>query len=148
MKTVKQLLNEKGNQVWTARPDESVFKALERMAEKDIGALVVMEGERLVGIFSERDYARQVILKGKSSRNTPVREIMTSPVITARPQQTVQQCLAVMGRERIRYLPVLEGDRVVGVISLGDVVLAIISEQEEALQRLEQSSTGVGSLEL
>lgn len=147
MKTVKYILNEKGGQVWTARPEESVFQALERMAEEDVGALVVVDGEHLVGIFSERDYARQVILKGKSSRNTPVREIMTSQVVTARPQQTVQECLAVMARKRIRYLPVVDGEHLVGMISIGDVLLAIIAEQEEELQRLEASS-GAGLLDI
>ena len=147
MTSVKNILKEKGNVVYSTTPDTPVFEALKLMAEKDIGALVVVESGRLVGIFSDRDYARKVILKGKSSRNTPVKEIMTSDVITARPQQTAGECQALMNRVRIRYLPVLDGQQLVGVISIGDVVRVILAEQEQELERLENISLGKKELE-
>jgi CBS domain-containing protein len=147
MTTVKNILKEKGNAVYSTTPDTPVFDALKLMAEKDIGALVVVETGRLVGIFSDRDYARKVILKGKSSRNMPVKEIMTSDVITAHPQQTAEECQAMMNRMRIRYLPVLDGQQLVGVISIGDVVRAILAEQEQELEQLENISLGKKELE-
>ena len=112
------------------------------MAEKDIGALVVVEKEHLVGIFSERDYARKVILKGKSSKNTPVKEIMTTQVITVQPQQSVAECMAIMTRHHIRHLPVVQDRILVGLISIGDVLQSIIAEQEDNLQRLENAQRG------
>ena len=142
MKTVRNLLNEKGAQVWSAAPGTPVFEALRLMAEKDIGALVVLEGDKIAGIFTERDYARKIALLGKASRNTPIAETMTTPVITVGPKQSVLECLAVMSRQRIRYLPVVEQGRVAGMISIGDVLNAIIADQEDALQRLERAARG------
>jgi len=147
MTTVKNILKEKGNVVYSTTPDTPVFEALKLMAEKDIGALVVVESGRLVGIFSDRDYARKVILKGKSSKNTPVKEIMTSEVVTVRPQQTIEECLALMNRVRIRYLPILEGKELVGLLSIGDVAQAIIAEQEQELEKLENIGLGKNKLE-
>jgi CBS domain-containing protein len=140
--TVRQLINRKGNTIWSTRPDATVFEALERMAEKGIGSLLVFEGPQLVGIFSERDYARKVILKGKSSHSTAVSEIMTKKVIYVRPDQSMNDCMALMTDKRVRHLPVLEDDKVIGVISIGDVVKEIISEQEFVIGQLENYITG------
>ena len=146
MKTVRNLLKEKGSQVWSASPKTPVFEALRLMAEKDIGALVVMEGEQIAGIFTERDYARKIVLKGKASRNTPIAEIMTASVITVGPKQSVLECMALMARERIRYLPVIENSRIAGIISIGDVLNTIIAEQEDSLQRMERAARGESDL--
>jgi len=142
MKTVTQLLRTKGQQVLSVAPDIPVFEALEVMADKNVGALLVVEGERLVGVFSERDYARKVILKGKSSKDTPVQEIMSSHVLYVRPEQTIEDCMALMTDKRVRHLPVMEEGRVVGVISIGDVVKAIIAEQEFIIEQLQNYITG------
>jgi CBS domain-containing protein len=142
MKTVAQLLRMKGQQVLTVAPDVSVFDALGVMAEKNVGALLVVEERRLVGVFSERDYARKVILKGKASRDIAVREIMTSPVLYVRPEQTIEDCMALMTDKRVRHLPVLEDERLVGVISIGDVVKAIIAEQEFLIEQLQNYISG------
>jgi len=142
MMTVTQLLRTKGQQVLSVAPDIPVFEALEVMADKNVGALLVVEGERLVGVFSERDYARKVILKGKSSKDTPVREIMSSHVLYVRPEQTIEDCMALMTDKRVRHLPVMEEGRVVGVISIGDVVKAIIAEQEFIIEQLQNYITG------
>ena len=142
MKTVTQLLREKGQKVLSVAPETSVFEALQVMAEKNVGALVVVEGERLVGIFSERDYARKVILKGKASKEIAVREIMTSHVLYVRPEQTIDDCMALMTDKRVRHLPVLDEERLVGVISIGDVVKAIIAEQEFMIEQLQNYITG------
>lgn len=142
MITVSQLLQEKGHDVWSVTPDSTVFDALEIMADKNVGALLVVEGERLVGIFSERDYARKVILKGKASKATPVREIMTSVVACVGPHHSIEECMALMTAKRVRHLPVLEDDRLVGVISIGDVVKTIISEKEFIIEQLEHYITG------
>ena len=142
MKTVTQLLRTKGQQVLSVAPDLPVFEALEVMADKNVGALLVVEGERLVGVFSERDYARKVILKGKSSKDTPVQEIMSSHVLYVRPEQTIEDCMALMTDKRVRHLPVMEEGRVVGVISIGDVVKAIIAEQEFIIEQLQNYITG------
>jgi CBS domain-containing protein len=142
MKTVAQLLRTKGQQVLSVSPDMPVFEALGVMADKNVGALLVVEGERLVGIFSERDYARKVILKGKSSKDTPVQEIMSSHVLYVRPEQTIEDCMALMTDKRVRHLPVMEEGRVVGVISIGDVVKAIIAEQEFIIEQLQNYITG------
>ena len=136
MKRVSDLLNDKGRNVWSLTPDATVYEAIEQMAQKGIGALLVMEDERLVGIVSERDYARKVILMGKASRETRVREIMSHPVIYARPELTIEQTMALMTEKHIRHLPVMVEERVVGVISIGDVVRAIIEDREFHIQQL------------
>ena len=141
MQTVGQYLQTKGQQVWATRPDATVYEALQQMSDKDIGSLLVMEGEKLVGIFSERDYARKVILHGKSSKEVLVSEIMTSRVAYVHPQQSIEDCMAIMTELRVRHLPVLSGERVVWVISIGDVVKSIISEQSFVIQQLENYIT-------
>ncbi|MBE7553963.1 MAG: CBS domain-containing protein [Anaerolineales bacterium] len=142
MKTVNQLLQNKGSRVWSIGPDALVIEALKLMAEKEVGALVILEGDQVVGILSERDYARKVSLLGKSSKTTPVREIMTEKVVFIRPEQTVEDCMALMTNKRIRHLPVIDGDRLVGVISIGDVVKEVISQQEFIIAQLENYITG------
>ena len=142
MYTVRQILQSKGHQVWSVSPEASVYEALQLMAEKDVGALVVMEGDRLVGIFSERDYARKVILHGKTSRETHVREIMTARVAVVGPEQSTDECMALMTAKHIRHLPVMEGERLIGLISIGDVVKAVISNQEFVISQLENYITG------
>lgn len=142
MRRVRQLLEGKGYDVWSIDPDATVYAALELMAEKGVGALVVLEGERIAGIMSERDYARKVVLKGNSAINTPVREIMTPKVVTIRPDQTLGDCMALMTDKHIRHLPVLEDDQLIGIISIGDVVKAVISEQELLIQQLENYIAG------
>lgn len=137
MKTVRQLLQAKGGAVHSVSPDTRVFEALKLMAEKEIGALLVTDRGALVGIMSERDYARKVILHGKSSHDIPVREIMTSSVVTVTPGQTVDQCMALMTSKRIRHLPVMETGRLVGLVSIGDLVKEVIAEQEQTIRQLE-----------
>ncbi|RPI43358.1 MAG: CBS domain-containing protein [Betaproteobacteria bacterium] len=137
MKTVRQLLASKGSGVFSVSPEAPIIDALRVMADKGIGAVLVVEDSRVVGIMSERDYARKVVLKGKSSQDTPVREIMTERVVYARPEQTVPECMALMTNKRIRHLPVLEDDRLVGVLSIGDLVKETISEQEFIIRQLE-----------
>ncbi|MFO7664985.1 MAG: CBS domain-containing protein [Chloroflexota bacterium] len=138
MATVSQMLTGKDSEVYTITPDAKVFDALALMAEKDIGALVVTEADRVAGIFSERDYARKIVLLGKTSRETPVREIMTPEVICVTQNQSADKCMAIMTDKRIRHLPVLDGEgRLVGVISIGDVVKTIISEQQVMINHLE-----------
>jgi len=138
MKTIRQMLNEKGNTVYSATPDMHVFEALELMAEKDIGALLVVKDEQLIGVFSERDYARKVILKGKSSKDVYVRDIMSSPPIIIRPDNTNEQALALMSAKHIRHLPVMEGDKLIGIVTIGDLVNTIIDEQKLVIDRLEK----------
>ena len=142
MVTVRQILKNKGSQAWSTEPQVTVYAALQLMAEKDIGALLVLADGKLVGIFSERDYARKLILRGKTSAETRVSEIMTSSVITVGPDQTIGECMALMTEKRFRHLPVVEGDRVLGVVSIGDVVKAIISDQEFVINQLESYITG------
>ncbi len=142
MKSVRQLLDAKGHDVWSIHPEASVFEAIELMATKSIGALIVIDGSKPVGIVSERDYARKVILKGRSSRQTPVREIMTTRVVYAKVDQTVEQCMALMTDKRIRHLPVMDGDDLTGVISIGDLVKSIIDEQQFIIEQLEQYISG------
>jgi CBS domain-containing protein len=137
MKTVKQLLQGKTKALCTVSPGTPVFEALKQMAEKDIGALLVVENGRLAGILSERDYARKVILHGKSSHDTPVREIMTERVVYVQPKNTVEECMALMTDKRIRHLPVLENDKLIGVLSIGDLVKETISEQQFMIKQLE-----------
>jgi CBS domain-containing protein len=142
MITVSQVLKQKGRQVWSVTPDTTVIEALRLLAARDVGALIVLEGDRLAGIFSERDYARKIVLQGKTSHETPVKDVMTANVYTVRPEQTIGACMALMTEKRIRHLPVLEHDRVTGVISIGDVVKAIISEQQFVIEQLESYITG------
>jgi len=142
MTTVRDILRQKGNQIWSVSPDTTVFYALELMAEKNAGALVVLDGESLAGIFSERDYARKVILKGKASKETSVEEIMSAEVTTVHPGKSVDECMALMTDKRIRHLPVVEGEKLVGLISIGDVVKAVISEREFIIKQLESYITG------
>jgi CBS domain-containing protein len=138
MQTVKQILQVKGAQVWTTQPEASVFEALQLMAAKDVGALPVVRSRRLVGIISERDYARKGILKGKSSKSTAVRELMTAEVVYVQPEHSVDRCMALMTRHKIRHLPVLNAEQdLVGIISIRDVVRAVIESQSETIERLE-----------
>ncbi len=137
LNTVRQLLDVKGYQVWSISPDATVYAALEMMAGKNVGALVVCEEGQLVGMISERDYARKVILHGKSSKQTRVREIMSSPVYSIGPEQTIRECMQLMSSKHIRHLPVVDQGKVVGVISIGDVVEEVIRQQSETIRFLE-----------
>ena len=137
MKTLKQLLEVKGRDVYTITPDARVLDALRMMAEKSVGALIVTDGGRIAGVISERDYARKVILHGKSSHELQVCDIMTSKVITVHPGQTVEECMALMTEKRIRHLPVTEGERLIGVLSIGDLVKEVIAEQQQTIRELE-----------
>ena len=132
----------KGSAAWSVGPQATVYEALQLMADKDVGALLVLEDGRLRGIFSERDYARKIILKGKSSRDTSVRDIMTERVITVVPEQTLAECMALMTNHRVRHLPVVVAGQVAGVISIGDVVKAIMMQQEFTIEQLEKYITG------
>ena len=144
MKTVAEILKEKGDQaVHSIGPEASVFEAVALMAQKNIGALLVMEGGRIVGVLSERDYARKVVLMARSSKDTPLREIMTSSVIYVHPSQSSEECMAVMTENRVRHLPVLDDeDRLIGLISIGDLVKGIISEQKFIIEQLQHYITG------
>ena len=137
MKTVRQLLQSKGSTVYSVTPEASVFDALKLMAEKNIGALLIVSGGKLAGIMSERDYARKVILHGKSSHDMLVREIMSEKVVTVQPEQTVEDCMTLMTGKRIRHLPVVNGDKIVGLLSIGDLVKEVIAEQEQTIRQLE-----------
>ena len=142
MKLVKHLLDAKGRHVISIAPDASVRDAIKRMAEKGIGALVVLDGDKLCGIVSERDYARKVVLKGRQSDSTSVADIMTADVVTTTPDATVDSCMQTMTDVKCRHLPVVENDKVVAMISIGDLVQAIIADQKEEIQQLEQYIAG------
>lgn len=142
MTLVSQILKKKGSDVWSVRPEETVFDAVKMMAEKGVGALLVMEDDKLVGIISERDYARKIILEGKASRDTKVADIMTRRVLCASPDRTVEECMALMSDKRARHLPVVEGKKVVGVLSIGDLVKATIDEQKVLIDQLKQYISG------
>ena len=142
MKLVNQLLDSKGHDILSIAPSASVLDAIKLMAEKGIGALIVMDGETMAGIVTERDYARKVILKGRSSHETPVSDIMSTGVISTSPDQTVNICMNVMTDKRIRHLPVVEGNKVIGLVSIGDLVKAIIADQKEEIEHLEHYISG------
>jgi len=140
--SIRLILENKGHQVWSLPPEVSVYEAIKMMSEKQVGALLVMRNNLLVGFISERDYARKVILQGRSSRDTKVSEIMSSPVTTVSPAHTIDECMRMMTTDRIRHLPVLEHGRVVGVVSIGDLVRWTISSQEETIQQLHSYIAG------
>lgn len=142
MKTVKQILDEKGSQVWSIAPTATMLEALTLMAEREVGALTVLDGDKLVGILSERDYARKVILRGQTSRDTLVQEIMSSPVICVHLHQTVDECMALMTGRRFRHLPVLEEQKLVGIVSIGDLVRSVIEHQQFYIAQLESYISG------
>ena len=142
MVTVRQLLDGKGADIWSVAPDDSVFEAVQVMSDRDVGALMVLDGSRVAGIISERDYARKIALEGRASRDTKVADIMTTRVVYALPTQTVDECLALMTDKRIRHLPVMNGDDLVGVLSIGDLVKSKIEEQQHVIEQLEQYIAG------
>jgi CBS domain-containing protein len=137
MTTVRQLLDQKGRTIWSIGPDATVFDAVAKMAEKSVGSLLVMDDDKLIGIITERDYARKVVLKGKSSPTIPVRDIMETEVIAVLPEQSVEQCMAIMTEKRVRHLPVVQGDKPIGIVSIGDLVKSIISDQKFIIDQLE-----------
>jgi len=147
VKTVNSILNNKGSDIWSVSPDNTVFDALTLMADKKCGALVVLEENKLCGIISERDYARKIILLGKSSKETLVREIMSSTVFYASPLLTAEECMAIMIDKHVRHLPVMQEKKIKGVISIGDVVKAVIDEQEFVIDQLERYITGRPNLD-
>ena len=136
METVRQLLDKKGHEVWSVHPDDSVFDAVKKMADKNIGALVVLVNDQIGGIITERHYARRVVLEGKSSPETSVRDIMATSVVCARTDQTISECMAVMTEKRVRHLPVVDQKRLVGLVSIGDLVKSIIADQEFTIEQL------------
>jgi len=138
MRSVRRLLQSKPVELHAIGPDAPVLEAIKQMAQQRIGALLVMEGERLVGILSERDYARKVVLQGRSSKDTPVRDIMTAQVVSVAPDDTCDHCMQLVTNRRIRHLPVLDGDKVVGVVSIGDLVKAVIEDQQLELEQLQR----------
>jgi CBS domain-containing protein len=142
MKKVRDILEVKGRDIWSIGPGASVFDALKLMAEKDVGALVVLDGDKLGGIISERDYARKIVLLGRASPTTQVKEIMTTDVVCVDPEQNVDECMAVVTEKRIRHLPVLENGELIGLISIGDLVKSIITEQQFIIEQLERYITG------
>jgi CBS domain-containing protein len=141
--TISEILGQKGAAVWCISPDAMVFEAIEMMADKNVGALLVTENNKLVGIISERDYTRKVVLKGKHSRTTAVREVLSSQVVKVTPAHTVQECLRLMTDHRVRHLPVLDGNRIAGIVSIGDLVNWIISAQTATISQLQTYITGV-----
>jgi CBS domain-containing protein len=142
MYTVRDLLRAKGSEVWTIPADTTVYRALELMAEKNCGSLVIAEGARVIGMFTERDYARKVILHGKSSKTTNVGELMTKDVLFVSPDDTIENCMALMTDKRLRHLPVLENGKLAGIVSIGDVVKQIIADREFTVRELERYITG------
>ena len=142
MEFVSQFLEKKGHDVWWVAPETTVFDALQLMANKKVGALLVLEEDSLVGVFSERDYARKVILKGKSSKDTPVRDIMSTKIVCVTPNQTTEECMSLMTEKRVRHLPVMDGEKLIGIISIGDVVKAVIADREDIIEQLEHYITG------
>lgn len=141
--SISEILDHKGSAVWTVSPETTVFEAIQLMSDKNVGALLVIEHERLIGIISERDYTRKVALKGKSSKELKVREIIPGSVLSVSPQHTIEECMRLMTERRVRHLPVLEGEKIVGVVSIGDLVNWIISAQSTTISQLETYITGV-----
>jgi len=141
--SISEILDGKGTQVWTVAPDMFVYDAIKMMAEKNVGALAVVEGDRLIGILSERDYTRKVVLQGKSSKSTQVREIITGQVVSVSRDHTVEECLRLMTKHRVRHLPVLQDNKLTGVVSIGDLVNAVISIQRTTIEQLQTYITGV-----
>jgi CBS domain-containing protein len=136
MTTARQLLDQKGKTIWSIEPDATVFDAVAKMAEKNVGSLLVMDDDKLIGIITERHYARKVVLKGKTSPTIPVRDIMESEIIAVLPEQSVEQCMAIMTEKRVRHLPVVQGDKPIGIVSIGDLVKSIISDQKFIIDQL------------
>jgi len=139
---ISEILSQKGGVVWSVSPDATVLEAIQLMADKNVGALLVTKDNNLVGIISERDYTRKVVLKGRSSKDTPVREIISGKIVSVSPDHSVEECMRLMTEHRIRHLPVVQGTRILGVISIGDLVNSIISHQTSAIQQLETYITG------
>ncbi len=137
MRLVCEILQSKGHDIWFVRPEDFVFDAVKMMSERSVGALLVMEGEKMVGIITERDYARKVILAGRSSKQTQVKDIMTQRVLWVAPERTIEECMALMTDKRVRHLPVVENTQVVGMLSIGDLVKAIIAEQQVTIDQLQ-----------
>jgi len=142
MELIKYLIKEKGHEIWSIEPTASVFDAVKLMADKGVGALIVMEGKKLVGVISERDYARKVILKNRLSKETYVEEIMTTRVVYAHPEQNVEECMALMTEKHIRHLPIMVEEKLLGVVSIGDLVKSIIAQQQLTIKQLEQYVSG------
>ena len=140
--TINSILHDKGSQLWTISPDATVFEAIQLMADKNVGALLVMAGDQLLGIVTERDYTRKVAIKGKSSRDTKVREIISTPCVSASPFHTVEDCMRLMTHHRVRHLPVLQGEKVTGIVSIGDLVNWTICAQNETIHQLESYISG------
>ena len=140
--TINEILNHKGSNVWSVSPNTMVFDAIQMMAEKNIGALMVVDQGKLIGIMSERDYTRKIALKGKSSKQTPVREILSDEIITVTPAHTIEDCMRLMTENRIRHLPVLDGDSILGIVSIGDLVNWIISAQTNTIYQLQTYISG------
>jgi CBS domain-containing protein len=140
--TVNEILSRKGSNVWSVTPETTVFDAIKLMADKNVGALPVLDRERLAGIISERDYTRKVILKGRSSKETPAKDVMSSELVVAKPDDPIVGCMRLMAEKRVRHLPVVEGEKIVGIISIGDLVKWIISAQTAAIDQLERYITG------
>ena len=142
MELIKNLIKEKGDEIWSIEPGASVFDAVKLMADKGVGALIVMKGNKLEGVISERDYARKVILKNRLSRETSVEEIMTTRVVYAHPEQNVEECMALMTEKHIRHLPIMAEEKLLGVVSIGDLVKSIIAQQQLTIKQLEQYVSG------
>jgi CBS domain-containing protein len=140
--TIDSILQHKGHQLWSVTPDTMVFDCIKLMSHKNIGAIMVMQSDKLEGVFSERDYTRKIVLKGKSSKTTPVREVISTPFISVNPHQTIEECMRLMTEHRLRHLPVLDGEKIAGIVSIGDLVNWIISAQHVALNQMEAYISG------
>jgi CBS domain-containing protein len=143
---VGTLLRNKSGEVWSLDPSASVYDAIRLMAEKSVGALLVMRDGKLIGIVSERDYARKVVLQGRNSHDTPIADIMSSPVLTVTPAHTIEECMRIVTEQRFRHLPVIDGDRVVGIVSIGDLVNWVLTEQQETIRHLEAWISGTSAV--